>query len=103
MLDKARNIMGKRLFSTVQDYNLLIDGIAELEQVAKENRQNLTPDQRNREIQRRQKKIDALNQKGYERSKLGRMGSGNLTLQLGGYAQAKAILRQQIELLQTNS
>lgn len=95
--------MSRHLFTTVQDYNALIDGIDELEEVAKENRQNLSPEQRNKEIKLRQKKIDALNEKVYQRTKQGRNGCGSMSLQLNNYAHVKEILRQQIELLETNS
>ncbi|MDR1502279.1 MAG: hypothetical protein LBT43_07480 [Prevotella sp.] len=76
MIEEARKIIKRRLFTTVKDYNALPDGIEFLAQAAKENRQKLSPEQRQKAIDRLQTKLDVAIGKTVERMRLGRSRGG---------------------------
>jgi len=77
MIEEARKIIKRRLFTTVKDYNALPDGLEYLEQAAKENRQKLTPEQQQKAIDRLQTKLDVAIGKTVARMQLGRSRGGS--------------------------
>ncbi|MDR1716492.1 MAG: hypothetical protein LBS20_11675 [Prevotella sp.] len=77
MIEKARQIIKGRLFTTTKDYNTLIDGLDYLEQAAKENRDKLTPEQRQKAIDRLTAKLDKADRRTIDRMRPGRSRGGS--------------------------
>lgn len=76
MIEKARKIIKKRLFTTTKDYNTLIDGLDFLEQAAKENRDKLTPLQRKAAIDKLTAKLEKAQRRTLDRMSQGRSRGG---------------------------
>ncbi len=105
MIEKAREIIKKRLFTTVKDYNALPDGLESLEQAAKENRRRLTLQQREKAIGRLQKKLDAAETKVADRMRLGRSRGGSagaLNRDVHNLGFTVDEIRRQIKMLENN-
>lgn len=105
MINQARQIIKKRLFTTVKDYNALCDGIDYLEQVAKENRQKLTDEQRQKAIDRLTAKLDKADQRTIDRMRLGRSRGGSagaLNRDVHNLGFASDEIKSQIEVLKSH-
>lgn len=72
LIEQARAIIKKRLFTTTKDYNNLPDHYEILESVAKENRERLSPAQIEKEVLHRKKKLEKAQDKVIKRMSLGR-------------------------------
>lgn len=104
MIEKARQIIKKRLFTTTKDYNALPDGIDYLEQVAADNRKNLTEEQRQKAIDRLTVKLDKADQRTIDRMRLGRSRGGSagaLNRDVHNLGFASDEIKRQIDLLKT--
>ena len=105
MINQAQQIIKKRLFTTVKDYNALSDGIDYLEQVAKENRQNLTDEQRQKAIDRLTAKLDKADQRTVDRMRLGRSRGGSagaLNRDVHNLGFASDEIKRQIQVLKSH-
>lgn len=105
MIEKARQIIKKRLFTTTKDYNSLPDGIDYPEQVAADNRKNLTEEQRQKAIDRLTAKLDKAHQRTVDRMCLGRSRGGsagalNRDVHNPGFASDE--IKRQIEVLKSH-
>lgn len=104
MIEKARQIIKKRLFTTTKDYNALPDGIDYLEQVAADNRKNLTEEQRQKAIDRLTVKLDKADQRTIDRMRLGRSRGGSagaLNRDVHNLGFVSDEIKRQIDLLKT--
>ncbi|GAB6119634.1 hypothetical protein JCM30204_07820 [Dysgonomonas termitidis] len=105
MIEKARQIIKKRLFATTKDYNALIDGLDFLEQAAKENRDKLTPLQRKAAIDKLTAKLEKAQRRTLDRMRLGRSRGGTagaLNRDVHNLGFASDEIKRQIETLKNN-
>ncbi|MDR1502278.1 MAG: hypothetical protein LBT43_07475 [Prevotella sp.] len=103
-IEHARHIIKRRLFATKTDYNNLIEGIEELEQVARENREKLSFEKRLSEIEKRKKKIEKLNHKSYVRTNQGlkKVRSAALNKYMDNIAHSIDDIKEEIKQLKSS-
>lgn len=98
---KAHKIVGRKLFLSHRDYNLLPGCSEILDELAKQNRKKLSNRQREEEIRKLNVKLQQLYTKGCQRMKAGRQGGRNLNASLDQITSKTENIRWMINELQT--